>query len=137
MLRIISARSSYLVLPLFAFANAGVVLAADALRGREPLLLAIGAGLVLGKPLGIVAASALAVRLRVAVKPAAYSWAQLAGAGALSGIGFTMALFIAGEAFRNSGDFAAAKIAVFGASALAGAIGVAVLYGVGGARSSD
>ena len=128
LLRTISVRSSYLVLPLFAFANAGVLLVADVLQGRERLVIAIVAGLVLGKPLGIAVASLLAVRLRVAVKPAEYSFAQLVGAGALSGIGFTMSLFIAGEAFRSAADFAAAKIAVFGSSALAGAIGVAILY---------
>jgi Na+:H+ antiporter, NhaA family len=131
MLRTISVRSTYFVLPLFAFANAGVALDADVLKGRAPLLLAVGAGLVLGKPLGIFAASLLAVRLRVAEKPVAYSWAQLAGAGALSGIGFTMSLFIAGEAFRDAGDFAAAKIGVFAASAIAGALGVAALYAAG------
>jgi NhaA family Na+:H+ antiporter len=131
MLRTISVRSSYFVLPLFALANAGVVLTPDVVRGHETLLLGVAAGLVLGKPLGIVAASALAVWLRIAAKPAEYTWRQLAGAGALSGIGFTMSLFIAGEAFPDATTFAAAKIAVFGASALAGGIGVAVLYRVG------
>ena len=66
---------------------------------------AILAGLVIGKPLGIMLASALAVGLKVAVKPREYSWAQLAGAGALAGIGFTMSLFIAGEAFPAAGRF--------------------------------
>jgi NhaA family Na+:H+ antiporter len=64
----------------------------------------------------------------VAVKPAAYSWQQLAGAGALAGIGFTISLFIAGQAFPVAGDFAAAKIAVFAASVLSSVIGVAVLW---------
>jgi NhaA family Na+:H+ antiporter len=131
MLRTVSMRSSYFVLPIFALANGGVALGADVLGGRETLLLAIVIGLVLGKPLGMVVASALAVRLRLATKPGDYSWAQLAGAGALSGIGFTMSLFIAGEAFPAAADFAAAKIAVFGASALAVALGVAVLWGAG------
>ena len=99
LLRHAGARSSYLVLPLFALANAGVALTLDVLRGHEPLMLAIIAGLVIGKPLGLVSASALAVRLGIAVKPDEYSWRQLAGAGALAGIGFTMSLFIAGQAF--------------------------------------
>jgi NhaA family Na+:H+ antiporter len=115
------------VLPLFALANAGVALRMDAFGGRERLMAAIIAGLVIGKPLGIMLASALAVRLKVAVKPREYSWAQLAGAGALAGIGFTMSLFIAGEAFPAEADFEAAKIAVFAASILSAVIGVTVL----------
>ncbi len=103
--------------------------------GHEPLILAIVVGLVLGKPLGIVLAAALAVWLGVAVKPAAYSWRQLAGAGALAGIGFTMSLFIAGQAFPSADDFAAAKIAVFAASILSAVIGVAVLWRPRKARS--
>jgi Na+:H+ antiporter, NhaA family len=61
-------------------------------------------------------------------KPGAYSWRQLAGAGALAGIGFTMPLFIAGKAFPLTGDFAVAKIAVFAASVLSSVIVVAVLW---------
>lgn len=127
-LRNVSVRSSYIVLPLFALANAGVVLDAAVIRGHESLMLAILLGLVLGKPLGLLGASALAARLGVATKPDAYSWAQLAGAGALAGIGFTMSLFIAGVAFPNAADFAAAKIAVFAASVLAAAAGVLMLW---------
>ena len=69
------------------------------------------------------------MKLGVAEKPAAYSWRQLAGAGALAGIGFTMSLFIAGQAFPMPADFAAAKIAVFIASVLSALIGVAILWG--------
>jgi NhaA family Na+:H+ antiporter len=75
-----------------------------------------------------VAAAWLAVRSGVAVKPEAYSWRQLVGAGALGGIGFTMSLFIAGQAFPDPADYAAAKIAVFIASLIAAALGTAVLY---------
>ena len=57
-----------------------------------------------------------------------YSWRQLAGAGALAGIGFTMSLFIAGEAFPAAADFAAAKIAIFIASLAAGILGTAILW---------
>jgi len=128
LLRHAGARSSYLVLPLFAFANAGVVLGMQALEGHQPLMLAIMAGLVIGKPLGLVGASALAVWLGIAAKPAGYSWRQMTGAGALAGIGFTMSLFIAGQAFADPADFAAAKIAVFAASVLSAVIGVAVLW---------
>jgi NhaA family Na+:H+ antiporter len=74
--------------------------------------------MVIGKTLGLLLASLLAVQLRLAVKPANYSWRQLVGAGALAGIGFTMSLFIASEAFPGQSDFAAAKIAVLSASVL-------------------
>lgn len=127
-LRTASLRSSYVVVPLFALANGGVELSTAVLRGHEPLMLAIILGLAVGKPLGIVGASALAVRLGIAVKPEEYSWSQLAGAGALAGIGFTMSLFIAGEAFPGASDYAAAKIAVFSASALSAAAGVFILW---------
>ena len=127
LLRNAGARSSYLVLPLFALANAGVALRADTFSGRERLTAAIVAGLVIGKPLGILLASALAVATRLALKPKEYSWPQLAGAAGLGGIGFTMSLFIAGEAFRSAADFEAAKIAVFIASVLSAVIGVALL----------
>lgn len=128
LLRHAGARSSYLVLPLFALANAGVVLSADVLSGREMLAAAIVAGLALGKPVGMLAATWLAVRLGIAVKPSEYSWAQLLGAGCLAGIGFTMSLFIAGQAFADPQDFAAAKIAVFAASILSAVIGAALLW---------
>ena len=131
MLRTVSARSSYVVLPLFALANAGVVISSDVVAGHLPLMLAVAAGLVVGKPVGVLAASALAVRLGIAVKPDAYSWTQVLGAGSLAGIGFTMSLFIASEAFPVASDFAAAKIAVFGASVVSAAVGVTVLYAHG------
>ena len=128
LLRHMGARSSYVVLPLFALANAGVVVATSTIAGHGLLMAAIAAGLIVGKPLGIVGASALAVRMGLAVKPAGYTWRQLAGAGALAGIGFTMSLFIAGQAFPAAADFAAAKIAVFAASIVSALIGVAVLW---------
>lgn len=128
LLRSVEPWSSYLVLPLFALANAGVVLASDVFQSHAGLMLAITFGLVVGKPVGIVLASWLAVRLRVASKPPEYTWRQLAGAGALAGIGFTMSLFIAGEAFPSPADFAAAKIAIFSASLVAGVLGTAILW---------
>ena len=128
MLRTVVPRSSYFVLPVFALANTGVALTTDVFQNREALMLAILVGLVIGKPLGFAAVSALAVRLGLAQKPDAYSWRQLIGAGALAGIGFTMSLFFAGQAFPVEGEFAAAKIAEFSASMLSAVIGVAVLW---------
>jgi NhaA family Na+:H+ antiporter len=129
LLRHAGARSSYIILPLFALANAGVPLSIAVITGHEALMLAIMAGLVIGKPLGLFAASWLAVIAGLAIKPAGYTWRQLAGAGALAGIGFTMSLFIAGQSFHEASDFAAAKIAVFAASVLSAVIGVALLWG--------
>jgi NhaA family Na+:H+ antiporter len=137
MLRHVGLRSSYLVLPIFALANAGVPITPDVLSGRQALLLAIMLGLVIGKPLGFIVVSALAVRMGLAQKPGAYSWRQLAGAGALAGIGFTMSLFIAGQAFAVPSDFAAAKIAVFTASIVSALMGVAVLWNAKGQESAS
>ncbi len=137
LLRHAGARSSYAVLPLFALANAGVAITPEALGGHEALMLAIIVGLTIGKPLGLISASVLAVRLGLALKPDEYSWRQLAGAGALAGIGFTMSLFIAGQAFPAAADFAAAKIAVFAASVLSAVIGVALLWGAGRVADDD
>jgi NhaA family Na+:H+ antiporter len=127
-LRIVEIRSSYVVLPIFAFANAGVTLAPGLLEGRGELVLAICAGLVLGKPIGLLGASYVAVKLGLATKPAAYRWDQVLGAGCLAGIGFTMSLFIAGQSFPVLADFDAAKIAIFIASAIAAVLGVALLW---------
>jgi Na+:H+ antiporter, NhaA family len=128
LLRNVAPRSSFLVLPVFALANAGVVLAAQAWGAHGMLMAGIICGLTIGKPVGFLLASWLAVKAGVAEKPSAYSWRQLSGAGALAGIGFTMSLFIAGQAFPVSEDFAAAKIAVFVASVLSAIIGVAILW---------
>ena len=127
LLRAVEPWSSYLVLPVFALANAGVAWSSEVLDGHGRLVVAVVLGLTIGKPAGILLGSWLAVRFGLADKPAAYSWMQLLGAGALGGIGFTMSLFIAGQAFPDTGDFAAAKIAIFLASLLAGLTGVAIL----------
>ena len=128
LLRHAGARSSYVVLPLFALANAGVEITTGVWSEHQILLLAIMLGLAVEKPLGPASVSALAVWSRIAVKPEGYSWRQLAGAGALAGIGFTMSLFIAGQAFPAGSDFAAAKSAVFAASILSAVIGTALLW---------
>ena len=128
LLRSMEPWSSYGVLPLFALANAGVVFSVSVFETHGSLMLAIILGLIIGKPVGIVVLAWLAVRSGIAVKPAEYSWRQLCGAGALAGIGFTMSLFIAGEAFPDLADYAAAKIAIFIASLLAGLLGAAILW---------
>ncbi|WP_097067134.1 Na+/H+ antiporter NhaA [Nitrosovibrio sp. Nv4] len=131
MLRHVAPRSSFLVLPVFALANAGVVMDTSLFSNHAPLMASTAAALVIGKPLGFIAAAAMAVWLNIANKPYAYSWRQLAGAGALAGIGFTMSLFIASQTFPVESDYAAVKIAIFTGSILSAMIGVAILWNAG------
>jgi Na+:H+ antiporter, NhaA family len=114
------------IMPLFALANAGVGLGGLDLRAAAPLALgsAIVAGLLLGKPLGIVAASLAAVRLRLCALPQGVRVPHLVLLGLLGGIGFTMSIFIANLAFADPGLLAAAKFAVLLASALAATLGL-------------
>lgn len=118
------------VMPLFALANAGVAL--GGLEGGSaeitPIMLGIGLGLVVGKPLGIVAFSWLAVRLGVAALPEGVSWTGIIVVGCAAGIGFTMALFIGALAFADPSALAVAKLAVLVASGLAGGMALAVGY---------
>ena len=119
LLRSVEPWYSYMVLPLFALANVGAVWSLGVIERPTTLMLAIVSGLVVGKPVGMILGAWLAVRAGFAAKPAAYSWRQLAGAGALAGIGLTMSLLIAGHTFPEA-EFAAAKIAILIASMLAG-----------------
>ena len=121
--------TSFFILPLFAFANAGVAVEPSAFA--EPVAVAVGVGLVLGKPIGVVAFCWLAVRFGLAKLPSGVTWSVLAGAGLLAGIGFTMSLFIAGLALE--GELVdAAKIGVLLGSLVAGAAGMALLVYTGG-----
>jgi NhaA family Na+:H+ antiporter len=127
LLRIVEPWSSYFVLPLFALANAGLVISADLFDGRGLLAAAIAVGLIIGKPVGFVLASALVIWTGLAERPRDFTLSQIVGAGALAGIGFTMSLFIAGRSFPDAGDFAAAKAAIFAASAISGLVGCVML----------
>lgn len=127
LLRTVEPISSYVVLPIFALANAGVVVSTDVFEGNWRFMSAIILGLVIGKPVGIFIGAWLTSALKVADKPDSYTWRQLIGAGAISGIGFTMSIFIASLAFKE-GDFPAAKIAIFMASFAAALLGVLILW---------
>ena len=128
LLRHLEPWSSYFVLPIFALANAGVLIAADSFTNHPMLVLGIVFGLLVGKPVGIALFAFIAVKLGLAYKPPEYNWRQLIGVGCLAGIGFTMSLFISAQAFPDPLDFAAAKIAVFIASISAAVIGTLVLW---------
>ncbi len=114
----------FAIMPLFALANAGVPFELSDLA--DPVAAAVAAGLLLGKPLGIVAFVFVAVRLGVAQLPAGVGWGAMLGGGMLSGIGFTMALFISGLALEGDA-LAAAKVGVLAASAVAAVVGCGLL----------
>jgi NhaA family Na+:H+ antiporter len=118
--------SAFVVMPIFAFANAGVAIDPTALSDPLALRVALGValGLLVGKPLGVTLVCWLAVRAGVAVLPGGVGWAALLGAGILAGIGFTMALFITTLAFEDPALAAASKLGVMAASVLATACGV-------------
>ena len=121
---------AFLVLPLFAFSNAGVALAGVKLATlAEGIPLGITLGLLLGKALGVFGSTVLMVRLGWAERPAGASWTQCFGVAVLCGIGFTMSLFIGGLAFegRDAGYGLRVKLGVLAGSLLAGLGGAAVL----------
>ncbi|HSU01854.1 MAG TPA: Na+/H+ antiporter NhaA [Nocardioides sp.] len=120
--------SSYVVLPVFALANAGVELGAIGKVFTEPVGLGIILGLVVGKPVGILVASFLAVRLGLGRLPERTTWPMIAGLGAVGGIGFTVSIFIAGLSFPGQELLTdEAKIAILLASLFAAVVGVLVL----------
>jgi NhaA family Na+:H+ antiporter len=120
---------SYAILPLFAFANAGVSLRGMSLSSLfEPLPLGIGAGLFVGKQLGVMAATWIAMRSKLAVLPDDVSWLQYYGMALLTGIGFTMSLFIGTLAFEHSDYAASVRIGVLGGSMLSALAGALVLW---------
>jgi NhaA family Na+:H+ antiporter len=118
----------WLILPLFALANAGVEIGGDLTAIlRSPLALGIVLGLVVGKPLGIFLLSWLAVKSGRGTLPGGVTWGQVFGAGCLAGIGFTMSLFITGLAFHDESLQSAAKVGILVASFVSGVIGYVVL----------
>jgi Na+:H+ antiporter, NhaA family len=114
----------FAIMPIFAFANAGIPLSIEDFGGS--VTMAIFAGFAFGKPVGVLALSWLAVRLGVATRPSDLSWGLIAAGGLLTGIGFTMALFIADLAFDQH-LLGAAKIGILSASAVSAAAGVLAL----------
>jgi NhaA family Na+:H+ antiporter len=119
---------AFAIMPLFALANAGVSLGGLDLASTEAVLvsLGVGLGLVVGKPLGVLVFSWLAVRLGIAVLPRGVTWAGLTVVGFVAGIGFTMALFIGALAFGDPASLGVAKLAVLVASAVAGVVAMVI-----------
>ncbi len=114
---------AYGIMPLFALANAGVHLQGLDLQvpGAMPVMLGVAAGLVLGKPVGVLLVSWISVRSGLCVLPRGVTWGGMAVMGAAGGIGFTMAIFIAELAFPSAELLAVAKLGVLAATAIAGA----------------
>ena len=126
--RAIAPWTTYLVLPLFAFSATGVNLSVDiASPEARRVLLGVALGLVLGKPLGILLASRLATKTRIGLAPEGISARAFLGAACLCGIGDTVALLMADQAFPTGNEAAVAKMGVLIGSTMAAAIGTAVL----------
>jgi NhaA family Na+:H+ antiporter len=115
---------SFAIMPLFALANAGLPLNISDLASTTTV--AVFIGFVIGKPLGVVMFSMLAVRLGIAIRPPDLSWRALTGGGLLAGIGFTMALFIASLGFSEK-LINNAKLGILAASIVSAAAGMALL----------
>ncbi|MGH2679044.1 MAG: Na+/H+ antiporter NhaA [Actinomycetota bacterium] len=121
--------TSFVIIPLFAFANAGVRLGGEQIADASASRVTLGVvlGLVIGKVVGISGAAALAVAAKVARLPAGVRLVHLVGASAVAGIGFTVSLFMAELAFDDGSLIAEAKVGILAASVLAGFLGWFVL----------
>jgi len=116
---------AFLVLPIFALANTGIVIGATWLGDLSgPNAMGIASGLIIGKPLGVVLLSFIAVMLGICNLPPDLRWRHVVGAGMLGGIGFTMSIFITNLAFADQPELInASKMSVFVASLMAGVLG--------------
>jgi Na+:H+ antiporter, NhaA family len=123
--------TNFVIVPLFALANAGIPFEHGFLGAalHIPATWGVLAGLLLGKPIGVVLASWIGVRFRIAQLPGTTTWRQMVGVGLVAGIGFTMSLFIADLAFTSDTVVDHAKVGIFIASILAGVVGYFVLRG--------
>lgn len=121
--------SSYMIVPIFALANSGINVSIDGLRDAagSPITWGVFLGLLVGKPLGVVLASKIAVRIGVADSPQDATGVHMLGAGTAAGIGFTVALFITELAFDNPVDQTNAKIAILMSSVVAVIAAIAIL----------
>ena len=119
---------TFFIVPLFAFANSGIPLPANILEySGEPKSLGIVLGLVLGKPIGIMVFSGLAIKLGLAQYPSEITLRHLLGVALLGGVGFTMSIFISSLAFGDANELNLAKLAIMIGSAVSAILGLAVL----------
>jgi NhaA family Na+:H+ antiporter len=129
MVRLVHPWSGFVVLPIFAFANAGIPITEEGVTEAlaSPVAIGIFVALVAGKPLGILLATVVTVRLGAARLPEGTSMPQVGGIAALAGIGFTVSIFIAELAFTGEHAAEVAKLGIFAASAVAATLGWGVL----------
>jgi NhaA family Na+:H+ antiporter len=114
---------AYAIMPIFALANAGVTVPAGSMQGASSqVALAVVVGLLIGKPLGIVGATWLTLRLGISKLPSGVSTRHIVVLGTVAGVGFTMALFVAQLAFEDAALLGAAKLGVLAASGAAGVV---------------
>ena len=119
---------AFVIMPVFAVANAGIVLSASSVASETlPVSLGIIAGLVVGKPVGLLLASWAIVKTGLSALPEGIGWQQIVGVACLAGIGFTMSLFIAALGFDSGPLLEAAKLGILTASLVAGATGYILL----------
>ena len=118
--------SAYVIMPIFALANAGVVLPGDLSVLAEPIALGIVLGLVVGKPLGICGAVLLLNKVFRLPLPSNLHIGHFVGVGCLAGIGFTMSLFISSLAFPDFAHLSAAKLGIIVASLISGIVGASI-----------
>jgi NhaA family Na+:H+ antiporter len=126
--------SAFVVMPLFAFANAGVRISGPVQHAA--IGIGVMAGLIIGKPLGVTAAAFVAVKSGIAKLPDGLCWRSLLGYAWLAGIGFTMSLFIAMLAFDGAPPVNGAKLGTFAGSLLAGIIAAIILKTTGRKKSN-
>ncbi|VAY87797.1 Na+/H+ antiporter NhaA type [hydrothermal vent metagenome] len=119
--------SAFIIMPLFAFSNAGVVLNFSAISANLMIVIGVVLGLILGKPIGIIGFTYLAHKLKIVKKPDNLGWDEIVAVGFLGGIGFTMSIFITQLAFTEQNMVDAVKLGIFFASFVAGIIGVLLI----------
>jgi Na+:H+ antiporter, NhaA family len=127
--------TSFVIVPVFALANAGIVISGDVFADPSAVFVGVSVGLVVGKFIGITLFCWLAVKLRLARLPDGAQWSHIIGVGAVAGIGFTVSLFIAGLAFDDSNLLTEAKVGILVASAVS-ALGGSLLLRRAGLRSA-
>lgn len=122
--------TTFIIIPLFALANTGVVLSVDAFQGNTAAMIGAGimGGLIVGKVVGILLGTWCIVRLGVTALPRGVRWGHIVGAGLLAGIGFTLSIFIAELSFGATQYIDAAKISIFAASIVSAITGLFVLW---------
>jgi Na+:H+ antiporter, NhaA family len=127
--RALSPWVAYVVVPVFALANAGVALTGDALGGvvSEPVTAGVMLGLVVGKTVGVLGATALAVRLGIGRLPGGTTWRHMLGLATAAGVGFTVALFVASLSFDTAAATDAAKVGILTGSTVSGVLGYLLL----------